>query len=286
NNFQWVHQRVCGEEFVAEVTLTPMVLMGRKVVQVIIRDVSEAKRAEALLIAAKLEAEDSSRAKSEFLSRMSHELRTPLNAILGFAQILLLQSKNLDTVQKGNLDQILNAGDFLLSLINELLDMAKIESGKLTVEIELVKLDALLEPCLFLIERQRRAAKVALDDQLSALGLIVLADELRLKQVLLNLLTNAVKYNSEQGSIVVKGEVIETNRVRISVSDTGPGFTEVELGKLFTPFERLNAFNNIEGTGIGLSISKHLMEAMDGTIGVSSKLGEGCTFWLELPRAL
>ncbi|NQZ09450.1 MAG: PAS domain S-box protein, partial [Algicola sp.] len=286
NHFQWVHQRASGEDFIAEVRLTPMVLKGRNVVQAIIRDISEAKRAEALLIAAKLEAEDSSRAKSEFLSRMSHELRTPLNAILGFAQILLMQSKNLDKVQKSNLDQILIAGDFLLSLINELLDMAKIASGKLTVEIEPVKLDVLLEPCLFLIERQRTAAKVTLDDQLSALGLTVLADELRLKQVLLNLLTNAVKYNSEQGCIVIKGEVVGSDRVRISVSDTGPGFTEVELGKLFTPFERLNALNNIEGTGIGLSISKQLMEAMDGTIGVSSKLGEGCTFWLELPREL
>jgi signal transduction histidine kinase len=125
----------------------------------------------------------------------------------------------------------------------------------LTVEIEPLKLDVLLGSCRFLIERQRTVAKVSLDDQLSALGFTVLVDELRLKQVLLNLLTNAIKYNSEQGCIVVKGAVVGTNRVRISVCDTGPGFTEIELAKLFTPFERLNALNTVEGTGIGLSIS-------------------------------
>ncbi len=283
NHCQWTHQRVCGESFVAQVTLTPMVLMGQKVVQSIIRDISQAKLAEALLIAAKLEAEDSSRAKSEFLSRMSHELRTPLNAVLGFAQILLLQSTNLDEQQNENLNQIITAGEFLLSLIEELLDMARIESGNLSVEIGPVKLDRLIDSCLFLIERQRTQAKVTLDDQLSTMGLAVLADEMKLKQVLLNLLTNAIKYNSEQGNITIKGEVRETNTVRICISDTGSGFTEIELAKLFTPFERLNALNTVEGTGIGLSISKHLMEVMDGTIGVSSHLGEGCTFWLELP---
>lgn len=235
-----------------------------------------------ILSEAKDKAEKANRAKSEFLSSMSHELRTPMNAILGFGQILELDSEGLNEIQKSNVREILDAGDHLLHLINEVLDLAKIESGKQEIHMEAVPVDDILKQCVSLISSQAKARQVELIDHISNKGHTVLADSTRLKQVLLNLLSNAVKYNCEHGRITLNSEIVDKNRLRISVDDTGEGLTEDEIAQIFIPFERLNAKYNVEGTGIGLVITKYLVELMSGTIGVKSVLGKGSSFWIEL----
>ena len=235
------------------------------------------------LVVARDAAESASRAKSEFLSRMSHELRTPLNAILGFGQLLELDVT--DPAQADSVSEILHAGQHLLELINEVLDLARIESGKLRVEMGPVPLKPLLDECLGLIQplADRRGIQVAGPGP--ACDVTLLADRTRLKQALLNLLSNAAKYNRDRGNITVSC-ARETDQFRIRVSDTGAGLAPEQLGKLFVPFERLDADKNaIEGTGIGLALSKRHMELMGGGIGVESRVGEGSTFWIELPLA-
>ena len=226
--------------------------------------------------------EKASQAKSEFLSSMSHELRTPMNAILGFGQLLEMEAESLSETQSDNVKEILNAGQHLMQLINEVLDLSKIESGKLDVSMEEVKIDDLLHQCISLITTQAEARQLELIDHISCHGYAVNADFTRLKQVFLNLLSNAVKYNREQGSITLECHITNEQRLCIRITDTGNGLTEDEIAKLFTSFERLSANNHIEGTGIGLVISKHLIEIMGGTIGVESVPGEGTTFWVEL----
>lgn len=237
---------------------------------------------QAELVRAKEAAEQASHAKSEFLSSMSHELRTPMNAILGFAQILGMDP-SIGDKQAGYVREILGAGRHLLALINDVLNLAKLESGSVTVTVEAVALDALIGECLNLIQPLAQRYDLHLTRALSP-GLTVLGDRVRLEQVLLNLLSNAVKYNRPGGEVRVRAARAEQT-VRIEVEDTGKGIAPEHLSQLFKPFCRLDAEGQaIEGTGIGLSISKRLVEMMGGSMGVNSQPGKGSVFWLELPR--
>jgi PAS domain S-box-containing protein len=227
-------------------------------------------------------AEDASRAKSEFLSRMSHELRTPMNAILGFAQLLKLDDLTPD--QLDSVNYILQGGRHLLNLINEVLDIARIEEGRMSLSLEPTPLGDALQASLDLVGPMAAQRNIVLHiDMPGESGPHVLADRQRFNQVLLNLLANAIKYNHKGGSVTVSCREIKGGRLRIAVTDTGPGIPAEKLGLLFTPFERLGAEqSDIDGTGLGLSLSKRLVEAMGGTIGVDSEVGKGSTFWLEL----
>ena len=235
------------------------------------------------LESAKKIAENASMAKTDFLSRMSHELRTPMNAILGFSQILTLKSSSLNKEQHMHATEILNAGNHLLTLINDILDLATIESGKLTVSIEDVQLNDVLNQCINLIKYQAHTRDIEIVDNISHQNHRLHTDPQLLKQCLLNLLSNAVKYNNEHGSIRIDSKIINGQNIRISVSDTGLGLSKDDLKKLFSSFERLHANYKIEGTGIGLVITKHFIEALGGTIKVESHPGEGSTFSIELP---
>jgi len=228
-------------------------------------------------------ADHANQAKSEFLSRMSHELRTPLNAVLGFAQ--LLQMDALSEEQRESVDHIDKGGRHLLGLINEVLDIARIEAGRLAISLEPVPVQLLVQESLDLIAPLAAAERIELDGNLAGTPeRHVQADRQRLKQVLLNLLSNAVKYNRTGGAVTLSYDETPTGRLRISVTDTGPGIAPEKMERLFTPFERLDVDQTaVEGSGLGLALSKRLAEAMGGTLGVESSVGRGSTFWVELP---
>ena len=228
------------------------------------------------------EAKRANEAKSEFLSRMSHELRTPLNAVLGFGQ--LLEFEDLTEPQLDSVQQILRGGRHLLGLINEVLDISRIETGHLSLALEPVALEHLIEETLGLVRPLADAADVRMPQgPMPDWAGWVRADQQRLRQVLLNLLSNAVKYNKPGGSIAVRCAVLDGMRMRISVTDTGRGLSQDQVERLFSPFERVGAeASGIEGTGLGLVLSKRLVEAMHGVIGLETVIGVGSTFWIEL----
>jgi PAS domain S-box-containing protein len=245
------------------------------------RDITDLRAA----VASRVQAETANQAKSAFLSRMSHELRTPLNAILGFGQLLELDS--LDVDQRKSVAHILKAGRHLLTLINEVLEISRIEAGRLELSLEPVAVTEVVdEACGLLLplirERAIRVERPAGDHR----ACYVQADRQRFGQVLMNLLSNAVKYNVTGGTVQIICSHPGPGRLRLSVQDTGPGIPVEKQGRLFTPFDRLGAEQTgVEGTGMGLALSKGLVEAMGGTLGVQSAAGEGSAFWVELERA-
>ena len=251
----------------------------------VIRDVSERRKVEEALRAASEAAEAASRAKSEFLSRMSHELRTPLNAIIGFGQLIEIEAETVE--QRESAEQILRAGRHLLVLINEVLDITGIEAGRLHVSVEPVEVRDVVQEIVELVAPLTSEHGIVLRAEIPALpARFVRADRQRIKQVLLNLIANAVKYNRPGGRVTVSCAIEPSGRTRISVEDDGPGLSPEKAARLFTPFDRLGADQTgVEGTGLGLALSRRLMDVMDGEMGVRTEVGNGSTFWAELPTA-
>lgn len=246
-------------------------------------DNSARKQVEDELSSAKAAAEKANLAKSDFLSSMSHELRSPLNAILGFAQLMESGSPLPTPTQKASIDQILQAGWYLLELINEILDLALIESGKLSLSPEPMSLTDVLLDCQAMIEPQAQKSGIQIHFPALETDYHVHADRTRVKQVLINLLANAIKYNRKQGVVEVSCHADSTTRIRICVRDTGEGLPPEKIAQLFEPFNRLGQENKTEeGTGIGLVVSKRLVELMGGGIGMESTVGVGSVFWIEL----
>jgi PAS domain S-box-containing protein len=239
------------------------------------------------LIAAKNEAERASKAKSEFLSRMSHELRTPLNAILGFGQLLQMEPR-LEEREKNQVNEIVYAGNHLLALINEVLDLARIETGRIDVRLEPVDIRQVVSDCNSAVTPQATQRQIAIHNHCrGGAEFLVMADTLRVRQVLLNFLSNSIKYSQPGGRIDVRCEPSDADRLRIIVQDDGRGIPADLQARVFQPFERLGVeAEAIDGTGIGLALSRHLATAMGGSIGFDSAVGAGSTFWIELPLAV
>lgn len=303
SRFEFIHKRLNGEEFPAKVRLTMMDIAGKKVLQGIIEDITIQKQAEQEIsqhrehlqelvnertveLSRALEtAEKANKAKSTFLSNMSHEFRTPLNAILGYSQLLQLKAKERPDLDEDQyIDEIYAAGSHLLSLVNDLLDLSRIETGNIELHFTTVKVCNLIQECtkqLRPLADQRGITIITSCDD----GHAVLADPVRLKQVIINLLSNAIKYNRTGGNITIATSPGGADCIRISISDTGIGIADEHLEQLFKPFQRAdNTRGSTEGTGIGLALSKNFIEAMHGQIGLQSKPGQGSTFWLELRR--
>lgn len=285
--FEWCGRRKDGSVFPKEVVVTRSTYFGREAVIAVSRDITERKRAEEALQNAKEEAERANRAKSEFLSRMSHELRTPMNSILGFAQ--LLAKRELPADQRKAVDHILKAGRHLLNLINEVLDIARIEANRPQFSLEPVSVRSVLQEALSLVRPLAAQHGCTVDELDPGPDYYVLADRQRLTQVLLNLLSNGVKYNRPGGHVRIACEPVagaegDAPRLALAVHDTGRGIEPEKMGQLFVPFARLGAeYTEVEGTGLGLALSKRLVEAMGGTLQAASTPDVGSTFRVELP---
>jgi signal transduction histidine kinase len=255
-------------------------------VALLFNDTTERKRNESALIAAKAAAESASRAKSDFLLHMSHELRSPLSSILGFTQLIECGKPPPTPAQQDSVEQILNAGWYLLGLINEILDLTAIESGRAAVTLRAVSMAEVLDDCRTMIGPQAQRSGIRVDFPVIQGRCLVQADPVRTKQVLINLLTNAIKYNRAAGRVDVRCTAAPGQPVRVSVDDTGLGLSQAQLDQLFEPFNRLGQELGAEpGTGIGLVICKRLVEQMGGRIGAHSTAGVGSCFWFELDAA-
>ncbi|HJR44363.1 MAG TPA: PAS domain S-box protein [Actinomycetota bacterium] len=272
-----------GHEFPVEINVWPVQVGEESTFHAFVRDITERKRAEEAITRAKEAAEAADRAKSEFLSRMSHELRTPLNAILGFSQ--LLEMDDLSEEQLDSLGEIRKGGRHLLSLINEVLDIARIESGRLSLSIEPVYLQDVVSQAVGLMRSLAAGANVSIETDESSLRRFVSGDHQRLNQVLLNLFSNAIKYNERGGKVVIACREAD-GLVHLDVTDTGKGIDPSRMDRLFTPFDRLGAEQTlVEGSGLGLALSRTLIEAMGGEITASRGDDGGMTFTVVLEAA-
>jgi PAS domain S-box-containing protein len=285
DSYELTYIRKDGSRFPAIVSITALRDDDGDIIGYLLigTDNSVRKRVESELNEAMAAAEKANRAKTDFLSSMSHELRTPLNAILGFAQVMETGTPPPTSSQKRNLDQILKAGWYLLELINEILDLALIESGTLTLSHESVSLSEVMLECRTMIEPQAQKRGIAMTFPRFETPCFINADLTRIKQVLINLLFNAIKYNKPGGTVAVGYKLSPPDLIRISVRDTGVGLAAAQLAQLFQPFNRLGKETGAEeGTGIGLVVTKRLVELMGGTIGADSDVGVGSVFWIEL----
>lgn len=276
-------KRKDGSTFPVHIAINELQISGDTMFTGIVRDITQQKQNEEELIAAKEDAEKASHAKSVFLSNVSHELRTPLNAILGFSQVLDMTEQ--DETKKNHIQEIVSGGEHLLGLINEILDLAKIETGNFSISLNDHSLQQIIHDSLSMIKPLADSHSIQIEDKVSSLpDTRIKIDEMRFKQVLLNLLSNAIKYNHEKGKITIDCSSNDKNMLCLSITDRGKGFSPEQLNHLFEPFERFGAVNSyIEGTGLGLVISKKLIEEMNGTINVESEVGKGSCFTIYLP---
>ncbi|MBT4890390.1 MAG: PAS domain S-box protein [Rhodospirillales bacterium] len=276
-----------GEEFPIDLSLGTWSQDGQRYFSAIINDRTEQKLAEEKQIEAKEDAEKANMAKSEFLASMSHELRTPLNAVLGFSQMLQFDLKNpLTPIQNEHVESVIEGGNHLLELVNQILDLARIESDQFDLSLVNVNANDVVAECVALMAPIGEVRHITIIDQFSQLeSFYISADKLRLKQILLNFLSNAVKFNRDKGSVTVRGQLTKNHFLKISISDTGIGIAEEDHKSLFHMFHRIGADSMVarEGTGIGLTVSKMLIDRMNGRVGFESKEDQGSTFWFELP---
>jgi signal transduction histidine kinase len=261
------------------------------VLRLVLTDVTDSKlfeqalqKTNLALESAKAVAEKAAQAKSEFLSSMSHELRSPLNAVIGFAQLIATGAPPLSAEQKTSVDQILKAGWHLLHLISEILDLAMIESRKFTIQREPMSVGDVIEECLTMMEPQAQMHEIQLTFLRPESPIHVNADRKRVKQVIINLLSNAIKYGKVGGAVMIEFAKTAGNGIRINIRDNGVGMAPEQLEHLFQVFNRVGKDRGAEeGAGIGLVITKQLVELMGGSVGAASRVGVGSEFWVELP---
>jgi PAS domain S-box-containing protein len=275
-----------GTLFPIEIALSMFTIEGKTYFSGVVRDIRERKEAEKTVLEARRIAEVASHAKSEFLNRVSHELRTPMNAIVGFSQLLEADMDKLGEEHQIYIKELQSASQRLLKLIDNMLELSSIETDRLEVDIEAVLLFDVIHASITDMLPEAQQAGIMLKNMVDDLELVIMADVSRLQQVLHHLLSNAIKHNRPGGQVSVGCDRVKHDRLRISITDTGEGLSEEKLAELFTPFDRLNKNERLKGAGLGLAISKHLMELMHGAIGVESRQGVGSTFWLELELML
>ncbi len=275
-----------GSEFSVEISVRALELTQHTMIIAAARDITERKHHEQELVEAKEAAEQANKAKSEFLSMMSHELRTPLNAVMGFGQLLLYdQDQPLSPQQNKSMQEIVNAGEHLLTIINDMLDLSTLEAGRLHLSIQPVKIASIFNDCKMLVKPMARERGIELNmDNALQTNIVLEIDPNRFKQIILNLMSNAVKYNIDNGHVTVRLTEVQEGQLRVSIIDTGHGISEELRDELFLPFNRLNAAKtNIPGTGIGLVITRKLVELMGGRIGYEPGHDAGSCFWFEFP---